>query len=125
MLNLVELRTGVSEFFYQSHINSRFNVSLILVTAIRIDVFKHIYGFKVSTISHLFFHTVQCNEETGLIKDLFKNYNKNIRPVVQPEDKVTVQIKLTLTNLISLVSPHFPHSLQQSLIITAHNNKYA
>lgn len=45
---------------------------------------------------------VQCNEESKLIGDLFKNYNKNIRPVVHPEDKVEVQIKLTLTNLISL-----------------------
>ncbi|TNM85000.1 hypothetical protein fugu_009178 [Takifugu bimaculatus] len=45
---------------------------------------------------------VQSNEETELIKDLFKGYNKNIRPVVHPEDKVEVQIKLTLTNLISL-----------------------
>ncbi|XP_029704871.1 acetylcholine receptor subunit epsilon isoform X2 [Takifugu rubripes] len=45
---------------------------------------------------------VQSNEETELIKDLFKDYNKNIRPVVHPEDKVEVQIKLTLTNLISL-----------------------
>ncbi|XP_033834258.1 acetylcholine receptor subunit epsilon [Periophthalmus magnuspinnatus] len=45
---------------------------------------------------------VQCNEETKLIRELFKNYNKNIRPVVKPEDKVEVMIKLTLTNLISL-----------------------
>ncbi|XP_069002742.1 acetylcholine receptor subunit epsilon [Embiotoca jacksoni] len=45
---------------------------------------------------------VQCNEESHLISNLFKGYNKNIRPVVHPEDKVTVQIKLTLTNLISL-----------------------
>lgn len=45
---------------------------------------------------------VQCNEESKLISDLFGNYNKNIRPVVKPEDKVGVQIKLTLTNLISL-----------------------
>uniref|UniRef100_A0A8C6T2A0 Acetylcholine receptor subunit epsilon n=1 Tax=Neogobius melanostomus TaxID=47308 RepID=A0A8C6T2A0_9GOBI len=48
------------------------------------------------------FCAVQCNEETKLIGDLFKNYNKNIRPVVKPEDKVEVLIKLTLTNLISL-----------------------
>lgn len=54
------------------------------------------------------FHAVQSNEETGLIKDLFKGYNKNIRPVVHPEDKVEVQIKLTLTNLISLVSSPDP-----------------
>ncbi|XP_049597629.1 acetylcholine receptor subunit epsilon isoform X1 [Syngnathus scovelli] len=45
---------------------------------------------------------VQGNEETQLIEELFKSYNKNIRPVVHPEDKVEVQIKLTLTNLISL-----------------------
>uniref|UniRef100_A0A7N6BYR4 Acetylcholine receptor subunit epsilon n=1 Tax=Anabas testudineus TaxID=64144 RepID=A0A7N6BYR4_ANATE len=43
-----------------------------------------------------------CNEESQLISTLFKGYNKNIRPVVRPEDKVAVQIKLTLTNLISL-----------------------
>lgn len=47
---------------------------------------------------------MQGNEETELIKDLFKGYNNKIRPVVHPEDKVEVQIKLTLTNLISLVS---------------------
>lgn len=59
------------------------------------------------TISHLFFfHAVQCNEESQLISNLFKGYNKNIRPVVYPEDTVEVQIKLTLTNLISLVSAH-------------------
>ncbi|XP_029029633.1 acetylcholine receptor subunit epsilon [Betta splendens] len=45
---------------------------------------------------------VQGNEESKLIGDLFKKYNKNTRPVVHPEDKLTVQIKLTLTNLISL-----------------------
>ncbi|XP_061659759.1 acetylcholine receptor subunit epsilon [Syngnathoides biaculeatus] len=45
---------------------------------------------------------VECNEETQLIGNLFKGYNKNIRPVVDPKDKVEVQIKLTLTNLISL-----------------------
>ncbi|KAK5601029.1 hypothetical protein CRENBAI_005264, partial [Crenichthys baileyi] len=43
-----------------------------------------------------------CNEELELIRDLFKRYNKNIRPAVHPEDKVQVMIKLTLTNLISL-----------------------
>uniref|UniRef100_A0A668ASE9 Cholinergic receptor, nicotinic, epsilon n=1 Tax=Myripristis murdjan TaxID=586833 RepID=A0A668ASE9_9TELE len=43
-----------------------------------------------------------CNEEAGLISDLFTNYNKNIRPVQHPEDKVEVMIKMTLTNLISL-----------------------
>lgn len=54
----------------------------------------------------LFPGAVQCNEESQLISHLFKGYNKNIRPVVHPEDKVKVQIKLTLTNLISLVRAH-------------------
>ncbi|XP_053340864.1 acetylcholine receptor subunit epsilon [Clarias gariepinus] len=45
---------------------------------------------------------VSGNEESELIADLFKNYNKNIRPVRQASDKVEVQVKLTLTNLISL-----------------------
>ncbi|XP_059912605.1 acetylcholine receptor subunit epsilon isoform X1 [Gadus macrocephalus] len=48
-------------------------------------------------------HTgVDGNEEVELIRDLFKSYVKHIRPVEKPEDKVQVQIKLTLTNLISL-----------------------
>uniref|UniRef100_A0A671WPJ2 Acetylcholine receptor subunit epsilon n=1 Tax=Sparus aurata TaxID=8175 RepID=A0A671WPJ2_SPAAU len=46
--------------------------------------------------------TLRCNEEKHLMKDLFTGYSKNIRPVVHPEDKVQVQIKMTLTNLISL-----------------------
>uniref|UniRef100_A0A673C5T3 Acetylcholine receptor subunit gamma-like n=1 Tax=Sphaeramia orbicularis TaxID=375764 RepID=A0A673C5T3_9TELE len=53
-------------------------------------------------LSPAFLRAVQCNEESQLISDLFKDYNKNIRPAVHPEDKVEVQIKLTLTNLISL-----------------------
>ncbi|XP_056451589.1 acetylcholine receptor subunit epsilon isoform X2 [Gadus chalcogrammus] len=47
-------------------------------------------------------HRVDGNEEVELIRDLFKSYVKHIRPVEKPEDKVQVQIKLTLTNLISL-----------------------
>lgn len=56
----------------------------------------------VVTILGILILQAHCNEESELIRDLFKNYNKNIRPVVKPEDKVDVQIKLTLTNLISL-----------------------
>ncbi|CAJ1064141.1 acetylcholine receptor subunit gamma-like [Xyrichtys novacula] len=58
--------------------------------------------FGVVTILGTLMIQVHCNEEKLLLKDLFQNYNKNIRPVVHPEDKVEVQIKLTLTNLISL-----------------------
>uniref|UniRef100_A0A671WQK9 Acetylcholine receptor subunit epsilon n=1 Tax=Sparus aurata TaxID=8175 RepID=A0A671WQK9_SPAAU len=58
--------------------------------------------FLTNSISRLCFHAVRCNEEKHLMKDLFTGYSKNIRPVVHPEDKVQVQIKMTLTNLISL-----------------------
>ncbi|XP_061559249.1 acetylcholine receptor subunit epsilon isoform X2 [Phycodurus eques] len=63
---------------------------------------------------------VECNEETQLIGNLFKGYNKNIRPVVHPKDKVEVQIKLTLTNLISLVRARY-YQLQQNP--TAHSKE--
>ncbi|XP_056140329.1 acetylcholine receptor subunit epsilon [Lampris incognitus] len=55
-------------------------------------------------ISHILpsLHTAECNEESQLISDLFQGYNKNIRPVTDPNNKVEVKIKLTLTNLISL-----------------------
>ncbi|KAJ8396445.1 hypothetical protein AAFF_G00017510 [Aldrovandia affinis] len=45
---------------------------------------------------------VNGNEESQLLKDLMNAYNKNIRPVKHPGDTVQVQVKLTLTNLISL-----------------------
>ncbi|XP_064207364.1 acetylcholine receptor subunit epsilon isoform X1 [Anguilla rostrata] len=45
---------------------------------------------------------VSGNEESQLIKDIMTGYNKNIRPAEHPGDKVQVQLKLTLTNLISL-----------------------
>ncbi|XP_068600248.1 acetylcholine receptor subunit epsilon [Brachionichthys hirsutus] len=57
--------------------------------------------FIIATLGSFLFR-VQCNEEKHLIGDLFRNYYKNIRPVVHPDDKVDVQITLTLTNLISL-----------------------
>ncbi|XP_018096818.1 acetylcholine receptor subunit gamma isoform X1 [Xenopus laevis] len=42
------------------------------------------------------------NEEERLLNDLMKNYNKNLRPVEKDGDIISVSIKLTLTNLISL-----------------------
>ncbi|KAJ8347695.1 hypothetical protein SKAU_G00262840 [Synaphobranchus kaupii] len=45
---------------------------------------------------------VSGNEESQLIKDMMKGYNKKIRPAQYPGDEVQVQLKLTLTNLISL-----------------------
>lgn len=62
------------------------------------------------------FFAVNGNEESQLIADKFKNYNKNIRPARNPEEKVKVQVKLTLTNLISLVTNFFLVIFLQTLI---------
>lgn len=43
------------------------------------------------------------NLEGELFKDLMKNYNKNVRPMEKSGDITRVDIKMTLTNLISLV----------------------
>uniref|UniRef100_A0A674E2L2 Cholinergic receptor, nicotinic, epsilon n=1 Tax=Salmo trutta TaxID=8032 RepID=A0A674E2L2_SALTR len=56
----------------------------------------------VSSLSRSLPCAVSCNEESKLIGDLFRGYNKNIRPAAHPTDKVEVQVKLILTNLISL-----------------------
>ncbi|XP_041094262.1 acetylcholine receptor subunit epsilon [Polyodon spathula] len=42
------------------------------------------------------------NQELKLIQDLLKGYSKNTRPAQGPDDVVGVQLKLILTNLISL-----------------------
>uniref|UniRef100_A0A8C5PNU6 Cholinergic receptor nicotinic gamma subunit n=1 Tax=Leptobrachium leishanense TaxID=445787 RepID=A0A8C5PNU6_9ANUR len=42
------------------------------------------------------------NEEEKLLNDLMKTYNKNLRPSQQDGDIISVSLKLTLTNLISL-----------------------
>ncbi|XP_026903464.1 acetylcholine receptor subunit epsilon isoform X1 [Acinonyx jubatus] len=42
------------------------------------------------------------NEELRLYHHLFDNYDPERRPVKEPEDTVTVTLKVTLTNLISL-----------------------
>lgn len=43
------------------------------------------------------------NEELSLYHHLFDNYDPECRPVRRPEDTVTITLKVTLTNLISLV----------------------
>lgn len=43
------------------------------------------------------------NEELRLYHHLFDNYDPERRPVKEPEDTVTISLKVTLTNLISLV----------------------
>ncbi|EAW90395.1 cholinergic receptor nicotinic epsilon subunit [Homo sapiens] len=42
------------------------------------------------------------NEELRLYHHLFNNYDPGSRPVREPEDTVTISLKVTLTNLISL-----------------------
>ncbi|XP_007950553.1 acetylcholine receptor subunit epsilon [Orycteropus afer afer] len=42
------------------------------------------------------------NEELRLYHHLFENYDPGSRPVRRPEDTVTITLKVTLTNLISL-----------------------
>lgn len=49
-----------------------------------------------------------ANLEKELFKDLMKGYNKNVRPMEKSGDITKVSIKMTLTNLISLVSRACP-----------------
>lgn len=44
------------------------------------------------------------NLEGELFKDLMEGYNKNVRPMERSGDITQVDIKMTLTNLISLVN---------------------
>lgn len=58
--------------------------------------------------SHVLVSVFSCsasavNLEGELFKDLMKGYNKNVRPTEQSGDITQVDIKMTLTNLISLV----------------------
>lgn len=47
------------------------------------------------------------NEELRLYHHLFDDYDPERRPVKEPEETVTITLKVTLTNLISLV--RYPH----------------
>lgn len=44
------------------------------------------------------------NQEERLLADLMQNYDPHLRPAERDSDVVNVSLKLTLTNLISLVS---------------------
>lgn len=55
---------------------------------------------------------VSCrNQEEKLLQDLMTNYNRHLRPALRGDQVIDVTLKLTLTNLISLVRP--PPSPQQ------------
>lgn len=69
------------------------------------------------------------NLEGELFKDLMKGYNKNVRPMERSGDITQVDIKMTLTNLISLVTAvltraNEPVTLRKSEIkICSHRTK--
>lgn len=47
---------------------------------------------------------VACrNQEEKLLQDLMSNYNRQLRPALRGDEIIDVSLKLTLTNLISLV----------------------
>ncbi|KAM8955908.1 acetylcholine receptor subunit epsilon isoform 2-T2 [Lycaon pictus] len=59
------------------------------------------------------------NEELHLYHHLFDNYDPGSRPVKEPEDTVTITLKVTLTNLISLVRCPHPHPPSWGLVPTS------
>ena len=53
----------------------------------------------------LFLRPVNCSEdEERLVRDLFRDYNKLIRPVKNINDTVPVEVKLSFIQLINIVS---------------------
>lgn len=59
-------------------------------------------GYKLCSL--FWFLASAVNLERELFKDLMKGYNKHVRPTEKGGDITQVDIKMTLTNLISLVS---------------------
>uniref|UniRef100_A0A8C4Q834 Cholinergic receptor, nicotinic, gamma n=1 Tax=Eptatretus burgeri TaxID=7764 RepID=A0A8C4Q834_EPTBU len=55
-------------------------------------------------LAHCLGEAEYINEEEHVFADLFRDYEKYVRPVIKESDVVDVQIKMTLTNLISLVN---------------------
>ena len=56
------------------------------------------------SLSFFLFIALASEDEERLVRDLFRDYNKLIRPVKQINDTVTVEVKLSLTQLINVVS---------------------
>lgn len=63
------------------------------------------------------------NLERELFKDLMKGYNKHVRPTKKSGDVTQVDIKMTLTNLISLVSKIESHGLILTGRLTSHSRR--
>uniref|UniRef100_A0A8V5G5X4 Uncharacterized protein n=1 Tax=Melopsittacus undulatus TaxID=13146 RepID=A0A8V5G5X4_MELUD len=56
-------------------------------------------------------HCVSCrNQEEKLLQDLMTKYNRHLRPALHGDQIIDVTLKLTLTNLISLVRNSPPQS---------------
>nr|XP_054957583.1 acetylcholine receptor subunit epsilon-like [Pan paniscus] len=60
------------------------------------------WGFSPFLLDPIAGRGVGKNEELRLYHHLFNNYDPGSRPVREPEDTVTISLKVTLTNLISL-----------------------
>ncbi|XP_045442578.1 acetylcholine receptor subunit epsilon isoform X2 [Pipistrellus kuhlii] len=60
------------------------------------------------------------SEELRLYHHLFDNYDPKCRPVRRPEDTVSINLKVTLTNLISLVRHPPPFPAPPHLSLTLH-----
>ncbi|XP_059236921.1 acetylcholine receptor subunit epsilon isoform X3 [Mustela nigripes] len=63
------------------------------------------------------------NEELRLYHHLFDNYDPECRPVKEPEETVTITLKVTLTNLISLVRHPTPEPGIPLLALDSHFNR--
>uniref|UniRef100_A0A8C8AXC3 Cholinergic receptor nicotinic gamma subunit n=1 Tax=Otus sunia TaxID=257818 RepID=A0A8C8AXC3_9STRI len=70
------------------------------------------------------------NQEEKLLQDLMTNYNRHLRPALHGDQIIDVTLKLTLTNLISLMPPRhglglslpFPPSIDGTFEITLYAN---
>lgn len=73
---------------------------------------------------YYFLSASAVNLEGELFKDLMKGYNKNVRPTEKSGDITPVYIKMTLTNLISLVGELHSTGLYDMMPISAETLKF-
>lgn len=77
--------------------------------------FKHLAYIKWNSVFIFLLPASAVNLEGELFKDLMKGYNKNVRPMERSGDITQVDIKMTLTNLISLVTADLTRAKWASL----------
>lgn len=78
-------------------------------------VIRRLCGYAL----HPVFLASAVNLETDLFKELMKGYNKQVRPTEKSGDITRVSIKVTLTNLISLVSKMESRGLILTRLLTS------